>query len=101
MTYPEFTAERERDLDTFVSNNIIACLSLLFYDIGQHPEAGAQDHGGAGGETRLAGENGGDDVLNRILLHELHLVEGWDEKWAHFRGGIGREKSLKSAILSR
>ena len=41
MTYPEFTAERERDLDTFVSNNIIACLSPLFYDIGQHPEAAA------------------------------------------------------------
>ena len=41
MTYPKFTAERERDLDTFVSNNIIACLSPLFYDIGQHPEAAA------------------------------------------------------------
>ena len=48
MTYPEFTTERERDLDTFVSNNIIACLSPLFYDFGQHPEAADLDQSGEG-----------------------------------------------------
>ncbi|MNI27373.1 hypothetical protein D3C73_811070 [compost metagenome] len=47
---------------------------LLLQRIGQHAEAGAQDHGGAGGKPRLAGENGGDGVEYGILLHELHLL---------------------------